>query len=231
MSRLRDKLHTIWYWINVKTWVQVITFFSISQTISGLENVPREGPFILVSNHLNNADPPLITAYIPRRIVWMAKQELFDTPVIGIFYHLYGLIPVRRFEADLRAFRKAQRVLDRGHVLGMFPEGTRSKDRTLQHAEPGTALLALRAKVPILPIGIWGTETIRVPRDIIGRSRVSIRIGKPFHLPETKRVTKEAIASGSKEIMRQIAELLPPSYRGAYAKDATEPADVVAEHA
>ena len=65
MSWLRDKLHTIWYWINVKTWVQVITFISIDQTISGMENVPRKGPFILVSNHLNNADPPIITAFMP----------------------------------------------------------------------------------------------------------------------------------------------------------------------
>ncbi|MCH8814711.1 MAG: 1-acyl-sn-glycerol-3-phosphate acyltransferase [Chloroflexi bacterium] len=231
MSSLRDKLHTIWYWINVKTWVQVITFFSINQRISGMENVPRRGPFILVSNHLNNADPPIITAYMPRRIIWMAKQELFDTPVIGIFYHLYGLIPVRRSEADLRAVRRSQEILNRGHVLGMFPEGTRSKDQKLQDAEPGTALLALRAKVPLLPIGIWGTETIRVPRDIIGRSRVSMKIGKLFRLPETKRATRAAIASGSKEIMRHIAELLPPSYRGAYAKDVEEPEDAVTERA
>lgn len=219
MGRLRDKLHTIFYWTNVKTWVQVITFFSIDQTISGLENVPRKGPFILVSNHLNNADPPLITAYMPRRIIWMAKKELFDTPVIGIFYHLYGLIPVKRDEADLKAVRRSQQALNRGQVLGMFPEGTRSKDRRLHEAEPGTALLALRAKVPILPMGIWGTETIRVPRDIIGRSRIEMKIGKPFTLEETKRITKTEIAAGSREIMRHIAELLPPSYRGAYADD------------
>ncbi len=219
MSGLRDKLHTIWYWLNVKTWVQVVTFFSIDQTISGMENLPRKGPFILVSNHLNNADPPLITAFMPRRIVWMAKQELFDTPVIGIFYHLYGLIPVRRGEADLKAVRRSQQVLSRGHVLGMFPEGKRSKDRQLHEAEPGTALLALRAKVPIVPVGIWGTETIRVPRDIIGRSRVNMKVGKPFRLRDTKRATKKDIAAGSREIMRHIAELLPPSYRGAYADD------------
>jgi 1-acyl-sn-glycerol-3-phosphate acyltransferase len=219
MGLFRDKLHTIWYWANVKTWVQVVTFFSIDETISGLENVPRKGPFILVSNHLNNADPPLITAYMPRRITWMAKQELFDTPVIGIFYHLYGLIPVRRSEADLKAVRRSQQALKRGQVLGMFPEGTRSKDCQLHEAEPGTALLALRAKVPIVPIGIWGTETIRVPRDIIGRSRIHMKIGKPFRLADTKRVNKDTVSDGSDEIMRHIAELLPLSYRGAYANE------------
>jgi len=226
MTTLRDKLHTIWYWLNVRTWVQIVTFFSIDQTISGMENVPRKGPFILVSNHLNNADPPIITAFMPRRIVWMAKKELFDTPVIGIFYHLYGLISVRRSEADLKAVRRSQQVLISGQVLGMFPEGTRSKDRQLHEAEPGTALIALRAKVPILPIGIWGTETIRVPRDIIGRSRVNMKIGKPFRLRDTKRATKKDIAAGSREIMRHIAELLPASYRGAYADAVDNEAEV-----
>lgn len=217
---MRDKLHTLFYWLNVKTWVQVIIWLTVKKDFRGLENVPRDGPLILTANHMNNADPPVITALMPRRVVWMAKQELFDAPVIGILYHLFGLIPVRRFEADLRALRRSQQALKRGHVLGMFPEGHRSTTGHLREAEPGTAVLALRSRAPILPVAIWGSEHVKLPRDLFRRTRISVRIGKPYHLPETTRVTKEQVAGGTNEIMRRIAELLPPQYRGPYATEA-----------
>lgn len=223
MSTLLDKFHTAFYMLHVKTWVRLIVAFASRGSVEGMENVPKTGPCILVSNHLNIADPPVISARFPRRIVWMAKKELFDMPVLGLMYVLSGQIPVRRFSADLKALRLARRALQRGHVLGMFPEGTRSRDFHLHRAEPGSALIALRSGVPIVPCAIWGTERVKIPRDLFRVNRVSMRVGKPFMLPETKRPTKEEIENGSNEIMRRIAELLPASYRGEYAGEGKAP--------
>ncbi|GAF81479.1 unnamed protein product, partial [marine sediment metagenome] len=95
--------------------------------VVGLENVPRRGPLILASNHVNLLDPPLLAVLMPRRIIYMGKVELWETPIIGPLYTLAGFIPVQRFGADLAALRKAEKVLRQNQVLGMFPEGTRSR--------------------------------------------------------------------------------------------------------
>lgn len=214
---MKDKLQTLFYWLNVKTWVQVIIWLTVRKDFQGLEKVPRRGALIMTANHFNMADPPVLTAVMPRRIVWMAKRELFDIPVIGWLYHLFGLIPVRRFEADLSALRKAQQALKAGHMLGMFPEGTRSAGRGLKEGEPGTAVIALRSGAPILPVGIWGTENVKLPRDLFRRTSISIRVGEPYYLAATRRPSKQQVAEATEEIMRRIAVLLPERYRGVYA--------------
>ncbi len=213
-----DRLITVFYWVNIRTWVTVIMLFAARIKVEGLGKLPKSGPAILVSNHFNFADPPVLTYIIPRRVVWMAKQELFDTPGIGWLFRGFGLIPVRRFEGDLKALRKAQNALKRGHVLGMFPEGHRSAGKGLLEAEPGTAFIALRTGAPIVPVAIWGTEDIKLPRDAFRfrHNRINVRFGEPFSLPETKRATKEQIAGGTREIMERIAALLPVKYHGAY---------------
>jgi 1-acyl-sn-glycerol-3-phosphate acyltransferase len=142
---------------------------------------------------------------------------LFDFPVFGKLYSMGGFISVRRFEGDLRALRRSQEALRRGRVLGMFPEGTRSGGR-LGPGEPGTALIALRTGAPILPAAIWGTENVKLPRDLFRRTRVQIRFGEPYRLPETNRITKQQVTEGTEQIMLHIAELLPSEYRGAYAQ-------------
>lgn len=217
MKTLLDKFHTIFYLANVRTWVRLIVMIASRGNIEGMENVPKKGPLIIASNHMNIGEVPFISSHFPRRIVWMAKKELFETPVLGLMYVFSGQIPVKRHAADMKALRLSQRALKRGHVLGMFPEGTRSKDARLHEAEPGTALIALRSGVPILPMAVWGTENVKLPRDFFRRTRVNLRVGKPFSLPQTKRASKEDIEKASTEIMTRIAELLPPQYRGAYA--------------
>lgn len=221
MKRLLDRFHTLFYMLHVKSWIRLLVTLASRGPIIGMENVPKSGPCIMASNHMNTAEVPLISSHFPRRIVWMAKQELFRTPVLNLLYILSGEIPVKRHEADMKALRLARRALKRGHVLGMFPEGTRSKDHVLHAAEPGTALIALRTGAPVLPVAVWGTENIKLPRDFFRITHVTLRIGEPFTLPPTKRVTKDDIENGSREIMRRIAELLPEQYRGAYA-DAVE---------
>lgn len=223
MKTLLDRFHTAFYMFHVKTWIRLVVALVSRGPILGMENVPKTGPCIMASNHMNIAEVPLISAHFPRRIVWMAKKELFQTPVVNLLYILSGEIPVRRKEADMKALRLALRALKRRHVLGMFPEGTRSKDHMLHEAEPGTALIALRTGAPIVPIAVWGTENAKLPRDFFRITRVNLRVGEPFTLPQTKRATKEDIERGSREIMKRIAELLPPQYRGAYADAVEEP--------
>ena len=210
-----DCLQSIFYWANVWTWVRSLLVIVTSRDVRGLGNIPPDGGLILTCNHFSVGDPPILTGIFPRRVVWMAKQELFDFPIFGKLYSMGGFIPVRRFEGDLRAIRRAQTALRRGHVLGMFPEGTRSGGR-LGAGEPGTALIALRTGAPILPAAIWGTEHAKLPRDMFRRTRIHVRFGQPFRLPQAARISKESVAGGTEQIMRRIADLLPAEYRGEY---------------
>jgi 1-acyl-sn-glycerol-3-phosphate acyltransferase len=212
---VRERLQAAFYWLNVWTWIRATLWLVASQDVVGKENIPRKGALIFTCNHFSVGDPPLLIGIFPRRIVWMAKQELFDAPVFGKLYNMGGFIPVRRFEGDLRAIRRSQDALRRGQVLGMFPEGTRSGGK-LGRGEPGTALIALRTGAPVLPAAIWGTEHVKLPRDLLRRTKAHVRFGEPYCLPHRRRITREAIAAGTDEIMRRIAELLPPEYRGEY---------------
>ena len=213
---MKERLQAAFYWLNVWTWIRAALWVVTSQDVVGKENIPQKGALIFTCNHFSVGDPPLLIGIFPRRIVWMAKQELFDLPLLGKLYNMGGFIPVRRFEGDLRAIRRSQDALRRGHVLGMFPEGTRSGGR-LGRAEPGTALIALRTGALVLPVAIWGTEHVRLPRDRFRRTTAHARFGEPYRLPNPSRITREAVAAGTDEIMRRIAELLPPEYRGEYA--------------
>lgn len=216
--------NSFFYWAHVRSWVTLVLAAVSNADVRGRENVPKRGAFILVANHMNTADPPVITYVTPRRISWMVKRELFDMRVFGLLYKSVGFIPVRRKEADLQALRKAQEALQKGGVLGVFPEGTRSVTKSLGPGEPGAAVLALRTGAPIVPVAIWGTEDVKLPRDLMRRTRVHVRFGKPFTLQMVQRVNREAAARGTETIMRAIADLLPAKYRGAYAQALSEPA-------
>jgi 1-acyl-sn-glycerol-3-phosphate acyltransferase len=214
---VRNLFHAVFYWVNVRSWASALILLVTRRDIKGREGIPRKRALILASNHLNLADPPILTVVMPRRVVWMGKQELFDIPVFGLLYHLFGCIPVRRFEGDLRALRRSQEALRRGLVLGMFPEGTRSGESGLGRGEPGTALLAMRTDTPVMPVAIWGTEGVRLPRAFFPPwTSVHVVFGEPFRLPKPQRLTKEAVEEGADLIMRRIADLLPERYRGVY---------------
>ncbi len=215
------------YYLNL-LWVRALLMLISSRDVRGRENVPRKGALIVASNHLSNGDPPILTVAVPRQIAWMAKAEWFKTPVVGTLFRLAGMIPVRRFEADLQALRRAQHVLRNGGVLAMFPEGTRGGDKGLGTGELGTALIALRTGTPVLPIAIWGTEHVKLPRDLFRRTRAHVRFGKPFTLEASGRVTRDDAARGTATIMKEIAALLPERYRGAY-KDAPREATATKE--
>lgn len=242
MNSARDRLHHLWqrsrdrlegpaavafYWAMTRLMRLVVWTFGRYEVL-GKERVPTAGPLIVVANHLHNADPPLLGAAVPRRIRFMAKQELYDSP-FGIFMRLFGAFPVRRFEADLGALRRAQSILKDGGVIGMFPEGHRSRGGGMGPPHPGTALVALRSRAPLLPVAITGTERVREgPLVLLRKPRIRVVIGEPFTLEGGRRITAAEVEAGTDTIMRRIAALLPPAYRGMYA-DPTMPVPLSAE--
>ena len=151
-------------------------------------------------------------------IVFMAKEELFRSTG-GWAVKAYGAFPVRRGLVDRNTLRIARQVLKEGKVLGIYPEGTRSRTGRLQPARPGVALIAHESKATLLPVGIYGTEKLRGAFWWLRRPKVTVNIGKPFALPTSSdERNKEEMASLTTFIMRHIAGLLPPDYRGVYGE-------------
>lgn len=187
--------------------------------VKGKENVPSQGPLLVVANHLNLADPPLLAVSLGRKAVFMAKEELFRFRLSGYFIHGFGAFPVHRGQLDRQALRQAGQVLAEGLALVMFPEATRSKSVQLQPAFSGSALIALRSGVPILPIGITGTERMKGVTWLLHRPEITVNIGHPFHLPPaSSKLTKVELGKFTNYMMGRIAELLPQEYRGDYVE-------------
>ena len=190
-----------------------------------LDEIPREGPVILAANHISNADAVILGAWLTkslgRRIHWLGKKEMFDWPVVGYVARNGGIHPVDRGAADVDAFRTAERVLREGHILMIFPEGTRSPTGELQKPKDGLAMLALRTGAPIVPIGISNTDRVWPKGKLLPRPgrHATMRIGVPFRLadellPGLDR--KSAKTAATDLIMHRIAALLDPRHRGSY---------------
>ncbi|MHB1132388.1 MAG: lysophospholipid acyltransferase family protein [Chloroflexota bacterium] len=207
------------YWL-ISRMVYLLTSVIMRREVVGLANVPATGPLLLISNHLSLADPPVLGSMFPRPIRFMAKEELFRTPIVSWVVRGYLAFPVRRGEADRQALQTTLRLLQQGEVVGIFPEGTRSRDGQLHPAHPGAALMASRAGAPILPVAIHGSELMfRWPRSA-WRPCVRIVVGKPFTLPAAERgAARLTFAKQTNFMMQRIAELLPEQYRGAYAAE------------
>jgi len=192
-----------------------------------IDEIPREGPVIFAANHISNADPVVLGAWLVprlgRRLHWLAKKEMFDWPIIGWLAAHGGMHPVDRSRADVEALRLARRILGEGHPLFVFPEGTRSPDGRLQEAKDGVAVLALRTNAPIVPIGIAGSDRVwpkgrKLPRP---GGRVTVTVGRPIRLAdELPDGGKGRTAKGAatRLLMTRIAELLPPRHRGVYGE-------------
>jgi 1-acyl-sn-glycerol-3-phosphate acyltransferase len=195
------------------------------KVVGDFEAIPREGPVIVASNHVSNADPVIIGAWLTkrvgRRIHWLGKREMFDWPVVGWMARNGGVVPVERSGADVEAFRQAKRVLDEGHLLMIFPEGTRSPNGELQRPKDGLAVLALQANAPIVPVGMADTDRVwprgqKLPRP---GGHATMTVGAPFVLadelpPNLDRKARKS--AGTDLIMRRIAALLPERQRGVY---------------
>jgi len=172
--------------------------------VTGRENIPKTGGVIVAANHVSLLDPPVLGAALPRKVRFMAKEELFRNAAFGYIITRLGAFPVRRGAPDRTAIRTALNLLEKGELLGMFPEGTRSKTGRLGEAEPGLALLAHRSGVPVVPAAIKGTNELFGSKFL---PQVIVRFGKPL-APPSGRLDKETMDSYGRKVMAEIAALL-----------------------
>jgi 1-acyl-sn-glycerol-3-phosphate acyltransferase len=190
-----------------------------SWQVKGRENVTKQGPLLIVCNHLHVVDPPIIAVSVQLKTVIMAKEELFRHRWSRFWVQNVGAFPVRRSGVDREALSQAEHWLKQGVSLIMFPEGKRSSTIQMQPAFPGSALIALRLGVPVLPVSITGTEKLREPNWWLRRPRITVNIGRPFYPPPSDgKLTRAELYQLTNSIMERIAELLPPEYRGTYVR-------------
>ncbi|MEJ2711358.1 MAG: lysophospholipid acyltransferase family protein [Anaerolineales bacterium] len=186
--------------------------------VEGLENVPSQGPALLMINHISFIDPFVVIHILPRNIVPLAKIEVYDYPIVGIFPKLWGVIPVRREEFDRHAVKQVLEVLSAGEIVLVAPEGTRGQQ--LQIGKEGVAYLASKSGVPVVPVAIDGTPGFPALRGTAPwrGPGAFVRFGKPFcYLPEYRHANREQLRKMTDEAMYILASLLPPHRRGVYA--------------
>lgn len=186
-------------------------------TAENLENLPTDGPAIVIFNHIAFIDPIVVLSVLPRNAVPLARHNVFGIPGWGIFPRLWDVILVQREEVDRGALRKMLAVLEAGEVLLVAPEGTRHP--SLQRAKPGLAYLAQKSGAPIVPVAIEGTEGY--PTLIVGKNDLvpmNVRVGRPFHYTEMRgRWDRDRLRTMTDEAMYVLAEMLPEERRGVYS--------------
>lgn len=171
---------------------------------TGTENVPRSGPLIVACNHRSYLDPPGMGCFCPRRISYMAKKELFDIPVLGAAIRAVGAYPVDRQGSARSAIKRSLEVLRDGGTVGIFPEGTRNRDGSIQ-PQTGVALLASLAGAPVVPANISGSD--RAAR----LGQIKVAFGPPLTLPSGRKATHDDLAKFTADVMRAISVLAPDS--------------------
>jgi 1-acyl-sn-glycerol-3-phosphate acyltransferase len=185
-----------------------------------LDKVPMRGPLIAYSNHTGQIEVAVLFAHLqPRPLTGWAKIESWDNPFLNWVFSLWGLIPVRRGEADTAALRKAMAALENGYIFGIAPEGHRNITGRLKRAHPGAVLLALHSGAPLLPVAHWGGESFLTNLVRFRRTDFHVRVGEPFYLNTAGvRMARETRQQIVDEMMYRLAELLPLMYRGDYEK-------------
>jgi len=210
-------------WQLIRGAVRLIVAIMLDVHVVGRQNVPEIGPLIIASNHLSWIDVPLIPAFLKRKVVYMAKEETFQGKM-GWLVRFFGAFPVKRGEADRQSLRTAEEQLKAGRLLGIFPEGTRSRIHKLGQAHAGMGMIALRSSAPVVPVAIYGSEKTFKKF----RPHITLTFGEPMILtPKGKKITREDIDDSTEQVMLRIASMLPSEYRGVYAEKLPAPEAVI----
>ncbi len=186
--------------------------------VEGLENIPASGPGIVMINHIAFIDSLVVLHLLPRNVVPMAKIEVYNYPVIGIFPRMWGVIPVRREEVDRSAIQAALEVLRAGELILVAPEATRHTE--LQQGKVGIAYLAQKTGAPVIPVAVEGTPgfpAFRLSARWRGPGAV-VKFGRPFRFrSEIQHPKHTQLRQMTDEAMYVLAGMLPEARRGVYA--------------
>ena len=211
--------------VNMSLWGHLVTrsirgilYLLCRIRLEELDTLPQDGPYIVVANHINFLDVPLLFTHLyPRQTSSLVKTETWDNFFLAGLADLWNGIPLDRNSTDFNALRSAEARLKEGHILMIAPEGTRSGDGRLQRGNPGVVLFAIRHRVPVYPVVHYGEESFRSNIKRLKRTAVTLRAGKPFQvIPPGGRVNGEIRQEIVDEMMDYIASLMPPAYRGHY---------------
>lgn len=169
------------------------TYFRLN--IYGAENVPNSGGVVAVSNHASYFDPPILSNCVGRPVAFMAKEELFEIPLLKQGIKLYGAYPVKRSVGDRAALRAATTALESGWIAAVFLQGTRDRHGKITDPKLGAAWIAAKAQVPLLPVSLWGTEKILIKGSALPKSvPITVRIGEVIPPPSsTKKADLQAV--------------------------------------
>jgi 1-acyl-sn-glycerol-3-phosphate acyltransferase len=186
--------------------------------------LPETGPGIIVMNHINFLEAPLLASFLfPRPLAALTKKENLEIPGYGYLGKLWNAIPIDRGAVDTESFKHCLDWMESGGILGLAPEGTRSRNGVLGRGKPGVAMLAYRAGVPIWPIAHWGGELFWSRLKAFKKTPLSVQTGVPFIIEPVGSMTKTVRQEVADEIMDRIAALLPERYRGGYAQTCFNP--------
>lgn len=186
--------------------------------VVGSEHVPDQGAYVLTTSHTSRLDSPLLMLSTFRKdIIGMVATDYQHSPFGGLLKKL-GVIWINREGYDFEAFRVASAFLKKGGIVGLAPEGRRSKDGQLLEGKPGAVLLAMKNKVSIIPAAVLGSADMVKSFLKIKKMQIKVIFGKPFELPQAEegQNEKEILELGVIEVMCQIAALLPEERRGFY---------------
>jgi len=185
--------------------------------IGDLRRLPSSGPAILVINHINFLEAPLLATFVSSsNLAALSKKENLSNPGYRYFASIWNAIPIDRDGVDTESFKRCLDWVAGGGILGLAPEGTRSMDGVLQQGKAGVAMLAQRAGVPIWPIAHWGAEDFWKNLKAFRRTPIRLRVGTPYLIAPAASMTRTVRQEIADEIMGSIAALMPERYRGSY---------------
>lgn len=173
-----------WFWY---CFFQLLSVLYFPRTVIGLENIPQNGNFLVASNHISNVDPFIVGVSCRKRFAYIAKEELFENPIVGHILRSLDAFPIKRNSSDLGALRTTLKKLKEGRSVVLFPEGTRRREGQEQKIQSGIGFLAVKTRLPVVPVYLDGSDKVLPPgAKFFRRHKVTVRIGKPFDIDHTQ---------------------------------------------
>lgn len=195
-----------WTYPLVRALVTLPTLLLYRTRAIGVKNVPKSGALILAPNHFSQMDHFFTGLYLRRQIRFMAKSQMFGTPVLTYVYSHGGVFPVRRGHQDEEAFKTAFTILERGEMLLMYAEGGRSRTGELGEVKPGIGRIALESGAPVVPVAIHGSASVRRWKRL-RFPKVTVQFGEPLHFPTEEAPSRERQLEVAEQIFAPVREM------------------------